>query len=91
MDGYPLTPVTPNVRRVDNFTCTAIGCLKDKVKLTAGNNVTIHYAFKYNTTHIKLPDKFEVQRRILQTLYNMEDGRIIIQAILNWVLMGQNV
>ena len=76
LDGYPLTPVTPNVRRVDNFTCTAIGCLKDKVKLTDGNNITIHYAFKYNTTHIKLPDKFEVQRRILRQIgaYHLELG-----------------
>jgi hypothetical protein len=76
LDGYPLTPVTPNVRRVDNFTCTAIGCLKDKVKLTAGNNITIHHAFKYNTTHIKLPDKFEVQRRILRQIgsFHLELG-----------------
>ncbi len=76
LDGYPLTPVTPNVRRVDNFTCTAIGCLRDKVELTAGNNVTIHHAFKYNTTHIKLPNKFEVQRRILRQIgsFHLELG-----------------
>ena len=83
LDGYPLTPVTPNVRRVDNFTCTAIGCLKDKVKLTAGNDVTIHYAFKYNTTHIKLPDKFEVQRRILRQIgsYHLELGGLCRGAV----------
>jgi len=83
LDGYPLTPVTPNVRRVDNFTCTAIGCLKDEVELSAGNDVTIHYAFKYNTTHIKLPDKFEVQRRILRQIgsYHLELGGICSGAV----------
>jgi hypothetical protein len=68
VDGLPLTPITPNVRRVDNFTCTAIGCLRDKIELTAGNDLTIHSAFKYDTTHIELPNKAEVQQRILRQI-----------------------
>jgi hypothetical protein len=68
LDGLPLTPVTPNVRRVDNFTCTSIGCLRDKVELTAGNNLNIQSAFKYDTTHIELPNKAEVQQRILRQI-----------------------
>ncbi len=78
IDGLPLSPVTPNVRRVDNFTCTAVGCLKDKVELTAGNDLTIQNAFKYDTTHIELPNKAEVQQRILQQIasypLDMEDA-----------------
>lgn len=68
LDGLPLAPITPNVRRVDNFTCTAIGCLKDKVELTPDNNLTIQSAFKYDTTHIELPNKAEVQQRILRQI-----------------------
>ncbi|MCP4074251.1 MAG: hypothetical protein GY742_21380 [Hyphomicrobiales bacterium] len=77
LDGYPLTPVTPNVRRVDNFTCTAMGCLRDKVKLSRGNDVTVQFAFKYDTTHIELPNRFEVQRRILRQIstYSLDLGR----------------
>jgi len=68
LDGLPLAPITPNVRRVDNFTCTKVGCLRDKVELTAGNDITIHNSFKYDTTHIKLPSKAEVQQRILRQI-----------------------
>lgn len=68
LDGLPLAPVTPNVRRVDNFTCTIPGCLRDKVRLTRGNGVTIHHAFKYNSTHIALGDNDQVHQRILHQI-----------------------
>jgi len=65
IDGLPLTPITPNVRRVDNFTCSSVGCLRDNTELTKGNVVTISNAFDYKTSHIELPNNDEVQRRIL--------------------------
>lgn len=68
LDGLPLTPVTPNVDRVDNFTCKKTGCLQDKVTLTKGNKITIHNAFTFNTTHIELPNNERVHRRILSQI-----------------------
>lgn len=65
IDGLPLTPITPNVRRVDNFTCSLVGCLRDKIELTDGNDLTITSAFNYKTTHIAISNHNEVQRRIL--------------------------
>lgn len=65
IDGLPLTPIPPNVRRVDNFTCSIVGCLRDRIELTKGNNITITSAFDYRTTHIGISNLDEVQRRIL--------------------------
>ncbi|MEM7463628.1 MAG: hypothetical protein AAF362_13230 [Pseudomonadota bacterium] len=65
IDGLPLTPITPNVRRVDNFTCSLVGCLRDKIELTENNNLTIANAFDYKTTHIRISNHSEVQQRIL--------------------------
>ncbi|MEM7465172.1 MAG: hypothetical protein AAF362_21090, partial [Pseudomonadota bacterium] len=56
LDGLPLAPVTSNVRRVDNFICTTPGCLRDRVKLARGNDLTIHNFFSYRTSHIALGD-----------------------------------
>lgn len=68
LDGLPLTPVTPNVDRVDNFTCIRSGCLRDKVTLTRGNTITVHNAFSFDTTHIELPNNEQVHRRILSQI-----------------------
>lgn len=68
VDGLPLAPVPSNVRRVDNFTCSAIGCLRDKVRLVKGNDVTIANAFNYATTHIAMGDRAEVHQRILHQI-----------------------
>jgi hypothetical protein len=68
IDGLPLTPITPNVRRVDNFTCSVVGCLRDNTELTKGNVITISNAFDYKTSHIELPNNHEVQRRILHQI-----------------------
>lgn len=68
VDGLPLAPVPSNVRRVDNFTCSAIGCLRDKVRLVKGNDVTIANAFNYATTHIAMGDRPEVHQRILHQI-----------------------
>jgi hypothetical protein len=68
IDGLPLGDVTPNVRRVDNFTCRLPGCLRDKVRLTRGNSVTIANAFDYTTTHIAMGDNAEVHQRILHQI-----------------------
>lgn len=65
VDGLPLGTVTPNVRRVDNFTCRLPGCLRDKVRLTKGNSITIANAFDYTTTHIAMGDNSDVHQRIL--------------------------
>jgi hypothetical protein len=65
IDGLPLTPITPNVRRVDNFTCSLVGCLRDGIELTDGNDLTITSAFEYQTTHIAISNHDDVQRRIL--------------------------
>ncbi len=68
IDGLPLGNVTPNVRRVDNFTCRMPGCLRDKVRLTSGNSVTIANAFDYTTTHIAMGDHKDVHQRILHQI-----------------------
>ncbi len=68
VDGLPLVAVTPNVRRVDNFTCTIPGCLADKVRLTRGNDLTIANAFKFTTTHIALGGNEEMHQRILHQI-----------------------
>lgn len=68
IDGLPLTPVTPNVRRVDNFTCSLIGCLGDRVKLTRDNHLTIVHSFNYKVAHIELPNTAEIQQRILHQI-----------------------
>ena len=68
IDGLPLAPVTANVRRVDNFTCSVVGCLRDKVRLARGNNITITNAFNYMTTHIAMGDNDDVHQRILHQI-----------------------
>lgn len=68
IDGLPLTPITPNVRRVDNFTCSLVGCLRDKIELTEGNDITITNAFDFKATHIAISNREEVQRRILHQI-----------------------
>jgi hypothetical protein len=65
LDGLPLAPVTSNVRRVDNFICTSLGCLRDKVRLASGNDLTIHNFFKFGTTHIALGDNSDIHQRIV--------------------------
>lgn len=64
LDGPVLTPVTPNVHRVDNFVCRTVGCIGQKVRLAPGNNVTLHTEFTYTTTHIALGDHARVHDRI---------------------------
>lgn len=68
IDGLPLAPVTANVRRVDNFTCHSLGCLRDKVRLAKGNSVTITNAFDYPATHIAMGDHRDVHQRILHQI-----------------------
>lgn len=68
LDGLPLADVTSNVRRVDNFICNLPGCLRDKVKLTRGNDLTIHNHFAYTTTHIALGNNDEIHTRILHQI-----------------------
>jgi hypothetical protein len=68
IDGLPLGNVPPNVRRVDNFTCRLPGCLRDKVRLTKGNNITIANAFDYTATHIDMGNHPEVHQRILHQI-----------------------
>lgn len=65
LDGLPLAPVTKNVRRVDNFICTSLGCLRDRVRLARGNDLTIHNFFKYNSTHIALGNNGAIHQRIM--------------------------
>jgi hypothetical protein len=68
LDGLPLAPVTKNVRRVDNFICTSVGCLRDKVRLARGNDLTIHNFFKYNSTHIALGNNEDIHSRIVHQI-----------------------
>lgn len=68
LDGLPLADVTSNVRRVDNFICNLPGCLRDKVKLTRNNNLTIHNQFAYTTTHIALGNNEEIHQRIMHQI-----------------------
>ena len=68
LDGLPLAPVTRNVRRVDNFICTSVGCLRDKVRLARGNDLTIHNFFKYNSTHIALGNNADIHSRIMHQI-----------------------
>ena len=68
LDGLPLAPVTGNVERVDNFICSAVGCLRDKVRMARGNRNTIHNFFEYPTTHIALGDNREIHQRIVHQI-----------------------
>jgi hypothetical protein len=68
IDGLPLGNVPPNVRRVDNFTCRLPGCLRDKVRLTKGNNITIANAFDFTSTHIDMGNNPVVHQRILHQI-----------------------
>jgi hypothetical protein len=68
LDGPVLTPVTPNVHRVDNFVCRMVGCIGQKVRLARGNNVTLHTEFKYASSHIGLGDHAKVHNRIIGQL-----------------------
>lgn len=68
IDGLPLGTVPPNVRRVDNFTCRLPGCLRDRVRLTKGNNITIANAFDFTATHIDMGNHPKVHERILHQI-----------------------
>lgn len=68
LDGPVLTPVTPNVHRVDNFVCRMVGCIGQKVRLAKGNNVTLHTEFNYASSHIGLGDHDKVHNRIIGQL-----------------------
>jgi len=68
LDGPVLTPVTPNVHRVDNFVCRLIGCIGQKVRLAKGNRNTLHTEFKYASSHIGLGDHKKVHERIIGQL-----------------------
>ena len=68
LDGPVLTPVTPNVHRVDNFVCRMVGCIGQKVRLSKGNKVTLHTEFKYASSHIGLGDHKKVHDRIMGQL-----------------------
>lgn len=68
LDGLPLARVTANVRRVDNFICNLPGCLRDKVRFSRGNKMTIHHHFAYNTTHIALGNNSAIHQRILHQI-----------------------
>lgn len=68
LDGPVLAAVPPNVHRVDNFICRIPGCIGSKVRLTKGNNVTLHAEFRYTTTHVGLGDFAKVHDRIIGQL-----------------------
>ena len=68
LDGPMLTPVTPNVHRVDNFVCRTVGCIGQKVRLARGNNLTMHTEFKLSSSHIGLGDHAVVHNRIIGQL-----------------------
>lgn len=68
LDGPVLTKVPPNVHRVDNFVCRMVGCMGQKVRLTKGNNTTLHTEFKYTSSHIGLADYKKVHDRIVGQL-----------------------
>lgn len=68
LDGPVLTPVTPNVHRVDNFVCRTVGCIGQKVRLSPGNKTTLHTEFAYSTSHIALADFDRVHDRIVGQL-----------------------
>ena len=68
LDGPMLTPVTPNVHRVDNFVCRTVGCMGQKVRLAQGNNLTMHAEFRLSSSHIGLGDHDIVHKRIIGQL-----------------------
>jgi hypothetical protein len=68
LDGLPLAPVTKNVRRVDNFICNTPGCLRDRVHLARGNDLTIHNFFSFRSSHIALGDNPVIHQRILHQI-----------------------
>ncbi|MCF6321391.1 MAG: hypothetical protein L3J32_06435 [Rhizobiaceae bacterium] len=68
VDGRPLTKIYPNVRRVDNFTCTFIDCIGARLRMASGNQSTQKVAFKFRSTHIALGNNTDLHTRVIQQI-----------------------
>ena len=68
IDGRPLTKIHPNVRRVDNFTCSFIDCIGVRLRLANGNNSTRQVSFKFRSTHINLGNNNDLHNRVIQQI-----------------------
>jgi len=68
IDGRPLMKIHPNVRKVDNFTCTFIDCIGARLKLAYGNSSTRKASFKFRSTHINLGNNNDMHNRVIQQI-----------------------
>lgn len=65
VDGTNLRPITPNVVKADNLTCTFLDCLKAKARLAKGNDRTVLVSKKFKSSHIPLGDNDELHARVI--------------------------
>jgi hypothetical protein len=68
IDGSPLTKIHPNVRRVDNFTCSFIDCIGARLRMASGNGSTRQVSFKFRSTHINLGNNNDMHNRVIQQI-----------------------
>lgn len=66
IDGRLLTKVHANVRKVDNFTCSFIDCIGERVRLAAGNRTTEKVEFRFRSPHIALGNNGDMHNRVIQ-------------------------
>lgn len=65
IDGTALTPLSANVRKADNFTCTNSDCTGARVSFAGGNKTTVLKKFSIKSSHIPLGDNAQVHRRVV--------------------------
>ncbi len=65
IEGTSLKSIKSNVRRAQNFICTAAECSKRRIGLASGNTVTKLNQFTYDDGHIDLGNNRGVHSKIL--------------------------
>lgn len=83
IDGRPLTKIHPNVRRVDNFTCSYIDCIGVRLKLVSGNNSTRKVAFRFRSSHIALGNNNDMHNRVIQQISSHSPIQMVQQGSLS--------
>jgi len=65
VDGTNLRPITANVVKADNLTCTYLDCTRAKAKLARGNTSTIFKQKRFKSSHIPLGNNDELHARVI--------------------------
>lgn len=65
VDGTNLRPITANVVKADNLTCTFLDCTRAKARLARGNRKTIFKQKKYRSSHIPLGNNDQLHAHVI--------------------------